>query len=52
MAFGSALGLASASSSPIWKDASPALARGSGIDLLLTALVSFSRGARFANDGI
>jgi len=41
-AFGSAIGLGILSSSPTWRDASPALAVASGIYLLLTALVSFS----------
>lgn len=44
IAFGSAIGLAVASSSPTWRDASPALAVGSGIYLLLTAIVSFGFG--------
>jgi len=48
MAFGSALGLAVVSSSPTWRDASPALAVGSGIYLLLTALVSFGLGGYVA----
>jgi hypothetical protein len=42
--FGSALGLGVVSSSPSWRDTSPALAVGSGIYLLLTALASFGCG--------
>jgi hypothetical protein len=42
--FGSALGLGVVSSSPSWRDTSPALAVGSGIYLLLTALTSFGCG--------
>jgi hypothetical protein len=48
IAFGSAIGLAVASSSPTWRDASPALAVGSGIYLLLTAIVSFGLGGYVA----
>jgi hypothetical protein len=44
IAFGSALGLGIVSSSPTWRDTSPALAVGSGIYLLLTALASFGLG--------
>jgi hypothetical protein len=48
MAFGSAIGLAVLSSSPTWRDASPALTVASGIYLLLTALVSFGLGGYVA----
>ena len=48
IAFGSALGLGIVSSSPTWRDASPALAVGSGIYLLLTALASFGLGGYVA----
>jgi hypothetical protein len=48
IAFGSALGLGVVSSSPTWRDASPALAVGSGIYLLLTALLSFGLGGYVA----
>jgi hypothetical protein len=48
IAFGSALGMGVASSSPTWRDASPALAVGSGIYLLLTSLVSFGLGGYVA----
>ena len=48
IAFGSAVGLAVASSSPTWRDASPALAVGSGLYLLLTAIVSFGLGGYVA----
>lgn len=41
IAFGSTIGLSIVSSSPTWRDASPALAVASGLYLLLTALVSF-----------
>jgi hypothetical protein len=41
IAFGSAVGLAVLSSSPTWRDVSPALTVASGIYLLLTALASF-----------
>ena len=41
IAFGSAIGLATFSSSPTWRDASPALAVASGIYLVLTTLASF-----------
>ena len=48
IAFGSAIGLSIASTSPTWRDASPALAVGSGIYLLLTALVSSGLGGYVA----
>jgi hypothetical protein len=48
MAFGSAIGLGVLSSSPTWRDASPALTVASGIYLLLTALVSFGFGGYVA----
>jgi hypothetical protein len=48
IAFGSAIGLSIASSSPTWRDASPALAVGSGIYLLLTAITSFGLGGYVA----
>src|SRR6185312_8657329 len=48
LAFGSAVGLAVASSSPTWRDSSPALAVGSGLYLLLTAIVSFGLGGYVA----
>jgi hypothetical protein len=48
ISFGSAIGLAILSSSPTWRDASPALAVGSGLFLLLTALVSFGLGGYLA----
>jgi hypothetical protein len=48
MAFGSAIGLAVLSSSPTWRDASPALTVASGIYLLLTALVGFGLGGYVA----
>jgi hypothetical protein len=48
IAFGSAIGLSIVSSSPTWKDASPALALLSGLYLLLTALVSFGLGGYVA----
>ena len=48
MAFGAAIGLSDLSSSPSWRDASPALAIASGIYLLLTALASFGLGGYVA----
>jgi hypothetical protein len=48
ISFGSAIGLAILSSSPTWRDASPALAVGSGLYLLLTALFSFGVGGYVA----
>jgi hypothetical protein len=48
IAFGAAIGLSVASSSPTWRDASPALAVSSGIYLLLTAIVSFGLGGYVA----
>jgi hypothetical protein len=48
IAFGSAVGLSIASSSPTWRDASAALAVGSGIYLLLTAIASFGLGGYVA----
>src|SRR5215471_6227289 len=48
IAFGSAVGLAVLSSSPTWRDVSPALTVASGIYLLLTALVSFGLGGYVA----
>lgn len=48
MAFGSAIGFAVLSSSPTWRDTSPALTVASGIYLLLTALVSFGLGGYVA----
>jgi hypothetical protein len=47
-AFGSAIGFSIVSSSPTWRDASPALALASGLYLLLTALVSFGFGGYVA----
>jgi hypothetical protein len=44
IAFSSAIGLGILSSSPTWRDTSPALTVVSGIYLLLTALVSFGLG--------
>jgi hypothetical protein len=44
MAVGSAIGFSIVSSSPMWRDASPALTVASGLYLLLTALVSFGFG--------
>lgn len=44
LAFGSAIGFGVLSSSPTWRDTSPALTVASGIYLLLTALVSFGLG--------
>jgi hypothetical protein len=46
--FGSAIGFGVLSSSPTWRDASPALTVASGIYLLLTALVSFGLGGYVA----
>jgi len=46
--FGSAIGFGVLSSSPTWRDASPALTVASGIYLLLTALVSFGLGGYLA----
>jgi hypothetical protein len=48
IAFGSALGLSILSSSPTWRDASPALAVLSGLFLLLTAIASFGLGGYVA----
>ena len=48
IAFGSALGMGIVSSSPTWRDTSPALVVGSGIYLLLTALASFGLGGYVA----
>ena len=48
IAFGSAIGLSIVSSSPTWRDASPALALLSGLFLLLTAVVSFGLGGYVA----
>jgi hypothetical protein len=48
IAFGSAIGLSIVSSSPSWRDASPALALLSGLFLLLTALASFGLGGYVA----
>jgi hypothetical protein len=48
IAFGSAIGLGILSSSPTWRDTSPALTVASGIYLLLTALVSFGLGGYVA----
>jgi MFS family permease len=48
IAFGTAIGLSIVSSSPSWRDASPALAFLSGVYLLLTAIVSFSLGGYVA----
>src|SRR5437868_14990917 len=44
MAFGTTIGLSVLSSSPTWRDTSPALAVASGLYLLLTALASFRLG--------
>jgi hypothetical protein len=56
IAFGTTIGLASVSSSPTWRDTSPALTMVSGLYLLLTALVSFGVGGTwrggFGNAGI
>jgi hypothetical protein len=46
--FGSAIGFGVLSSSPTWRDASPALTVASGSYLLLTALVSFGLGGYVA----
>jgi len=46
--FGSAIGFGVLSSSPTWRDASPALTVASGIYLLLIALVSFGLGGYVA----
>ena len=48
LAFGTALGLSVVSSSPTWRDASPALAVASGLYLLLTALAGFGLGGYVA----
>jgi hypothetical protein len=48
IAFGTAIGLSVVSSSPSWRDASPALALLSGLYLLLTAVVSFGVGGYVA----
>jgi hypothetical protein len=48
IAFGSAIGLGVISSSPTWRDTSPALSVAAGIYLLLTALVSFGLGGYVA----
>jgi hypothetical protein len=48
IAFGSAIGLSIVSSSPTWRDASPALALLSGLYLLLTALAAFGLGGYVA----
>ena len=48
IAFGAAIGFSIVSSSPTWRDASPALAVASGLYLLLTALVSFGFGGYMA----
>jgi hypothetical protein len=48
IAFGTAIGLSVVSSSPTWRDASPALAIASGLYLLLTALASFGVGGYVA----
>jgi hypothetical protein len=48
IAFGSAIGMSIVSSSPTWRDASPALALLSGLYLLLTTLVSFGLGGYVA----
>jgi hypothetical protein len=48
IAFGAAIGLSIVSSSPTWRDTSPALAVASGLYLLLTALVSFGFGGYVA----
>ena len=48
LAFGSAIGLGVLSSSPTWRDTSPALTVAAGIYLLLTALVSFGLGGYVA----
>ena len=48
IAFGAAIGLGIASSSPTWRDTSPALTMVSGLYLLLAALVSFGVGGYVA----
>jgi hypothetical protein len=48
IACGSAIGFSIVSSSPTWRDASPALTVASGLYLLLTALVSFGFGGYVA----
>jgi hypothetical protein len=48
IAFGSAIGLAVLSTSPTWRDVSPALTIASGIYLLLTALAGFGLGGYVA----
>ena len=48
IAFGAAIGLSIVSSSPTWRDASPALALVSGLFLLLTAIASFGLGGYVA----
>jgi hypothetical protein len=48
IAFGAAIGLSIMSSSPTWRDASPALALLSGLFLLLTAIASFGLGGYVA----
>jgi hypothetical protein len=48
IAFGTAIGLAVVSSSPTWRDTSPALTMVSGLYLLLSALVSFGLGGYVA----
>jgi hypothetical protein len=48
IAFGSGIGLSIVSSSPTWRDTSPALTALSGLYLLLTALVSFGLGGYVA----
>jgi MFS family permease len=48
IAFGAAIGLSIVSSSPTWRDTSPALSVASGLYLLLAALVSFGFGGYVA----
>ena len=48
IAFGAAIGLSIVSSSPTWRDASPALTLLSGLFLLLTAIASFGLGGYVA----
>jgi hypothetical protein len=48
IAFGAAIGLSVVSSSPTWRDTSPALSVASGLYLLLTALLSFGFGGYVA----
>jgi hypothetical protein len=48
VAFGAAIGFSVVSSSPTWRDASPALAVASGLYLLLTALLAFGFGGYVA----